>query len=108
MLTTLDLPSGRIEDAKGWPANEGDTLWIVGDRERAHIQVTGIPPSLLGTVPEGLAVLSCTTGDLADTLQHRAADSADAFIRFAGPMAGVGAAIGVVNGAAVEFMQTGR
>ena len=48
------------------------------------------------------------TDDLPETLQHNAVHSADAFTRLISPMAGVGVAIGVVNGVAVEFLQTGR
>ena len=65
-------------------------------------------PSELSKDTMGWAGNEGTTDELPETLQHMAAHSADAFPRSISPMAGVCAAIGVVNGVAAEFKQAGR
>ena len=106
VLTTLDLPSDLIKDAMAARPMRAPRCGSSATAS-AHIKVMGIPVSLLGTVPDGLVAPSCTTDNLPETLQHKAAHSADAFTRLVSPMAVVSATIGVANGVAVEFMQTG-
>lgn len=102
--TEMDLASELLEQAMGWPPSEGTHLWILGDRDHPSIHVMAIPPSLSGQVPDGLAVLSFTTDNLAKVLSETQPFTASPFSSLPAAASGVDAAIGVIEGVPVEFM----